>query len=260
MHWRYGSGLQSPNPIYKSKKLGIVNAGLVTTFNELAVVSENRLTTIRSNFNPEYAALMGCAITTGFGVINNNAKVKIGQSVVIWGAGGIGLNMVQAANMVSAFPIIALDLIKGKLELAKKLGATHTIDINENDPIKSVMDIVGDRGADIVVDNTGNNKVIRDCYNITNSSGRTILVGVPSEGNESSFHTLPLHFGKVLTGSHGGDTKPHIDIPRYIKLCISGRMQLQEIVTDRFDLNEINFAVKAMKEGSSLGRVMIHFN
>src|SRR5947207_2797870 len=108
LHWRKGAGLESTTPVYESK-IGRVNAGWVTTFNEYAIVSENRLTAIPRDFDPEIAALFGCAVTTGFGVINNNAQLKIGQSIAIFGAGGIGLNIVQAAAMTSAFPIIAID-------------------------------------------------------------------------------------------------------------------------------------------------------
>ena len=110
LHWRQGDGIQSPTPTYHSKNLGTVNAGWVTTFNQYAVVSENRITTIPEDFDSEIAALMGCAVTTGLGVINNNAKLKIGESVVVWGSGGVGLSIVQGAALVSAYPIIAIDL------------------------------------------------------------------------------------------------------------------------------------------------------
>ena len=104
-----------------------MNAGWVTTFNQHAVVSENRCTRIPSDTNPDAAALFGCAVTTGFGVIENNAKLKMGESVVVFGAGGIGLNIVQAASLVSAGPIIAVDLYESRLKLAHQMGATHCI-------------------------------------------------------------------------------------------------------------------------------------
>ena len=133
LHWRPSTGIQSPTPAYNwnGKK---VNAGWVTTFNEYAVVSEDRVTMIPNDFDPEVGALMGCAVTTGLGVINNNAKVKIGESVVVWGAGGIGLNIIQGASLVSAYPIIAIDLYDHKLNMSKQMGATHTINAKKINP------------------------------------------------------------------------------------------------------------------------------
>src|SRR5207302_7887944 len=106
MHWRKAGGLESVTPMYHSARLGKVNAGWVTTFNEYAIVSENRVTPIPADFDPEIGALFGCAVTTAFGVINNNANLKIGQSIAVFGAGGVGPNIVQGAAMVSVTPNI----------------------------------------------------------------------------------------------------------------------------------------------------------
>ena len=116
MHWRKGDGIQSETPIYKWRG-STLNAGWVTTFNKHAVISENRCTKIAKDIDPYEAALFGCAVTTGFGVIENNAKIKIGESVLIFGSGGIGLNMIQASKMRSAYPIVAVDLYQSRLEL-----------------------------------------------------------------------------------------------------------------------------------------------
>ena len=241
LHWRQGDGIQSPTPTYHSKNLGTVNAGWVTTFNQYAVVSENRITTIPEDFDSEIAALMGCAVTTGLGVINNNAKLKIGESVVIWGSGGVGLSIVQGAALVSAYPIIAIDLYDHKLQLAKKMGATHTINANKTNPIDEILNIVGVNGADVVIDNTGDVAIIHSAYGVTSPMGKTILVGVPRDGEEAKLYTLPLHFEKQITGSHGGEAKPAIDIPNYIKLYENGRLQLDELITHQYNLYEINF-------------------
>ena len=116
LHWRKGAGIESETPKYVCKQ---VNAGWVTTFNRHAVVSENRCTTVPSETDEELAALFGCAITTGFGVVENNAKILMGESIVVCGAGGIGLNIIQAASLSTAYPIIAIDLFNSRLELAK---------------------------------------------------------------------------------------------------------------------------------------------
>ena len=131
MHWRPASGIQSTNPQYKLDNK-TVNAGSVTTFNEYAIVSENRLTKIPEEYSLESAILYGCAITTGFGAVENNANIKLGQSIVVVGAGGVGLSIVQGASLEGLYPIIAVDLFENRLELAKSLGATHTI-LNQGD-------------------------------------------------------------------------------------------------------------------------------
>ena len=257
MHWRKGAGIQSPTPKYNSP-LGVVNAGWVTTFNEYAVVSENRVTRIPSDFDPEIGAMMGCAVTTAFGVINNDARLGIGESIAVFGAGGVGLNIVQGAAMVSANPIIAVDLYDEKLKLARKLGATHTINSNKANSAGEIRKIVGEQGVDVAIDNTGNVEVIQTAYEITNASGRTILVGVPRKGQKASIYTLPLHFEKILTGSHGGDCRPDIDIPKYVDLCREGKLDLKQVIGKRYDFEQINDAISDMRGGRVHGRCMIH--
>jgi S-(hydroxymethyl)glutathione dehydrogenase/alcohol dehydrogenase len=257
LHWRKGLGIESPTPKYHSAKFGKINGGWITTFNQYAVISENRLTVIPSDFDPEVGALMGCAVTTGLGVINNNAKVKIGESVIVWGAGGIGLNIVQGAALVSAYPIIAIDLFDNKLDLAKKMGATHTINGKTANIEEEILAIVGKSGADIAIDNTGNPEIISRAYRITSPRGRTILVGVPAKGEKTQIYTLPLHFEKVLKGSHGGESNPHIDIPRYVTLYSKGILKLDPLITHRYKLEQINEAIAKMRTGEITGRCVV---
>ncbi len=256
MHWRKGNGIDAPVPEYqwKGKKL---NAGSVTTFNEYAVVSENRLTPIPDDFPMDIAPLFGCAVTTGLGVINNNAKLKIGESIVVFGAGGVGLNVIQGAAMVSAYPIIAIDIYDSKLKLAEKFGATHFINLTDENVKEAVLKITGKTGADAVIDNTGNTDVINLCYELTSSTGRTILVGVPAKGNNISIYSLPLHFGKTITGSHGGESNPSIDIPRYIRLYQNGQLNLNNLITNRFEFDDINNAINEMRQGKITGRCLL---
>ena len=256
MHWRQSDGIQSPTPSYDwdGRK---VNSGWVTTFNDHAVVSENRLTVIPNDFDLKIAPLFGCAVTTAMGVINNDAQVKVGQSVVVFGVGGVGLNIIQSAAMVSANPIIAIDLFGKKLDMAKKFGATHCFNSKETqDYLSRIRQIVGDKGADVVIDTTGNARVIETAYELTHPDGKTILVGVPRKGDNISIYSLPLHFKKVLKGSHGGSTQPNLEIPRYIQLMKQGKMTLDGIITHEFSLDEINGALDAIRRGET-GRVII---
>lgn len=258
LHWRKGVGIESQTPKYNWDG-NTVNAGWVTTFNEYAIVSENRLTKVPEDTDMAAAALFGCAVTTGFGAVVNNAKVKIGDAVVVYGAGGVGLNIVQASAMSSAYPIIAVDLYDNRLAIAKNAGATHLINGSECDSRKAILDIVGDRGIDVFIDNTGLPEIIQMGYDITKLQGRVTLVGVPKLGATSTLHTLPLHFGKNIGGSHGGEACPNEDIPRYLELYRRGKLDLSHLITDSFPLVQIQSAIDDMRSGRLAGRALIDF-
>jgi S-(hydroxymethyl)glutathione dehydrogenase / alcohol dehydrogenase len=258
LHWRKGAGIEAAPAKYQWRGQ-LLNAGWVTTFNEYAVVSENRVTTIPADSDMEVAALFGCAVTTGFGVVTNNAKLTIGESVVVFGAGGIGLNIVQAAALVTAQPIIAVDLHDSRLELARQFGATHTINSKRTQAREEIQRICAG-GVDAFIDNTGNPDVIAMGYELTKPAGRVVLVGVPAKGRNVSLYSLPLHFGKELRGSHGGDAVPQADIPRYAALYRAGRIRLKELVTERFALGDINTAIERMRDGRLAGRCSIQMD
>jgi len=256
LHWRKSQGIESIPPRYtwNGKPL---NAGLIATFNEYAIVSENRVTRIDASSDMEIASLYGCAVTTGFGVVENNAKIRFGESVIVFGAGGVGLNIVQAANLLSAYPIIAVDLYDDRLDLAKTLGATHTINARTNDAKVKIKEILGNHGVDVFIDNTGQPTIIEIGYELTKPQGRVVLVGVPRKGKNINIYSLPLHFGKSISGSHGGETIPHEDIPRYQKLLDAGRIQLKPLITNHFKLDEINSAIQKIPSGEIVGRCLI---
>jgi S-(hydroxymethyl)glutathione dehydrogenase/alcohol dehydrogenase len=255
MHWRPGKGMQAQTPAYSwnGKK---VNAGWVTTFNEYAVVSENRVTPVPASIDKKSAPLLGCAVTTALGVINNDAQVAIGESVVVFGVGGVGLNVIQFAAMVGANPVIAIDRLDNKLEMAKRFGATHAINSGtSNDVAAAIRDLVGADGVDKVIETTGVKGLIELGYELTAKKGRCILVGVPREKVE--IYTLPLHFDKVLKGSEGGQCQPARDIPRLVRLAEAGKINYEGIVTDEFSLEQINEALDLMRSGKS-GRILLN--
>jgi len=256
LHWRKGEGIQANTPKYKWGNK-FVNAGWVTTFNTHSIVSENRCTKVDNEIDSDLASLFGCAITTGFGVVENNAKIRMGESVVVFGAGGVGLNIIQACSLHSAYPIIAVDIFDNRLKLAKDLGATHVLNSKNCDVFNQIFKITNDKKVDVFIDNTGNTKIIESGYEILNNSGRLILVGVPRKGNNINIFSLPLHFGKVITGSHGGETNPTEDIPRYINLFKENIASYKKLITQRFKLNQINDAIELMKNGYSAGRIII---
>ncbi|MFZ2064873.1 MAG: zinc-binding dehydrogenase [Xanthobacteraceae bacterium] len=254
LHWRPSAGIQCQPPAYtwNGKKL---NAGWVTTFNDHAIISENRMTVISPDYDLRNAPLLGCAVTTAAGVINNDAGVKIGESVVVFGVGGVGLNVVQFAQLAGAYPIVAIDLVDSKLEMARERGATHCLNPSTaGDMDAAIRKIVGEKGPDKVIETTGAKQVIELAYNLTHADGTCVLVGVPSE--KVTIYTLPIHFNKVLTGSHGGDAVPQVDIPRLIRLNQAGRLSFDGIITHEFPLEEINTALDVVRSGAA-GRVVL---
>ena len=255
LHWRPSLGIQCQPPAYRwrGEKL---NAGWVTTFNDYAVVSENRMTVIAADFDLKIAPLFGCAVTTAAGVISNDAKVKIGESVVVFGVGGVGLNVVQFAQLAGAYPIVAVDMVDDKLAMAKERGATHCIDAKDaGDLDAEIRKIVGPKGPDKVIETTGVKSVIELAYDITHPDGTCVLVGVPNE--KVTIYTLPIHFNKVLTGSHGGDARAAHRYSAHYPAESAGRLSFDGIITHEFPLDEINAALDLVRSGAA-GRVVLN--
>ena len=255
LHWRPSRGIQCQPPAYQWRGAKL-NAGWVTTFNDYAVVSENRMTAIPADFDLKVAPLLGCAVTTAAGVVSNDAGIKVGELVAIFGVGGVGLNIVQFADLAGAYPIVAIDILDNKLEMARQRGATHCLNSkSEADVGSAIRAILGADGPDKVIDTTGVKSVIELAYDLTHADGTCVLVGVPNE--KVSIYTLPIHFNKVLTGSHGGDAVPQIDIPRIIRLVKAGRISFDGIITHEFPLSEINAALDLVRSGTA-GRVLLN--
>jgi S-(hydroxymethyl)glutathione dehydrogenase / alcohol dehydrogenase len=253
LHWRKSSGIQSPTPKYlwKEKKL---NAGWVTTFSEKSIVSENRLTKIPKSFDLKVAALFGCAVTSGFGAVNNDASVKIGNSVLIFGLGGMGLNIAYACSLVSAYPIIGIDIHRKKIKMAESLGLTHGIIFDKNIK-KNLNKILKDQnGPDVTFETTGNSKIMEKAYELTPDIGKTVFVGVPDK--KISIYSLPLAFNKSLEVSHGGNSIPDQDIPRYVRLHENKKMSLKKLITHEFKLEKINDALNLFRTGKA-GRILL---
>lgn len=254
MHWRKGAGIHAQGAKYDWRGT-TVNSGWVTTFSEYSVISENRLTPIPKETSFDVAALMGCAVTTALGTVKNDARLSFGESVVIFGAGGVGLCLVQAATLLTAHPIIAVDIKPEKLAMAGRFGATHAINSAEQDVEGAIKDIVSD-GPDVVFETTGITSLIELGYNVSAKKGRVVCVGVPRHDQDITIHSLDLHFGKVLTGCEGGGTEPNEDIPRYLRLHAVGKLDLDGLVTHRFPLAKVNDGLDVMRSGAA-GRCML---
>lgn len=255
LHWVKGSGIDSPPPRYSWDGTS-VSAGWVTTFSERSIVSENRVTPISKDVGLEAASLLGCAVTTGLGIAFNDAELKPGHSIAVFGAGGIGINVIQGASLVNAHPIVAIDLHAARLEQALNFGATHTIDAGSADPHAILMELSGGKGFDVAVDTTGVSEVRQTAYQATSNTGRTIFAGVPHHEERITIDSFPLHFGRRIIGSHGGATSPDTDIPRYLQLYRLGKLKLDEQIGLRYSLDDINQAVLGVRNGE-VGRSII---
>lgn len=255
-HWRKSVGHEAQPAKFESE-IGWINAGPVATFSEYAVVSENRTTLLPAAVSVESAPLFGCALTTGFGAVVREARVSPGQSAVVVGFGGVGISILKALQLVSAVPIVVVDVSKEKLTLAKSLGADLVIlSDGTAGSMESQVRAILPNGADFVFEVTGNRTAIEEAYTATSTSGCTVLVGVPSAANPASFATLPLHLGRTLMGSHGGSSDPALDIPRIASLVANGKLRLDDFPTTQFALAEVNSALDALRSGI-LGRVIL---
>ena len=258
LSWIKGAGINSRTPIYYKGEQPI-NAGLVTTFNEYAVVSENRVTGIRKDMPLDKAVLLGCAVATGVGVVINQARVVLGSTVAVFGVGGVGLNVVQGAALVNAGKIIAVDIVDAKLEMAKEFGATHTINAVKQNPVQQIIELTGDTGVDYAFETIGKIETMEQAYeSVTKYGGYVNIVGVPPYGGKISIDAYPLHDGKCLVGASGGQTQKEKDFPKYIELYFAGKLKMDELITHRFGLDEINNAFQAMEKGE-LGRAIVEF-
>lgn len=247
-HWRPGAGIDAGGSVYSWRGQS-VNAGPITTFQKLAVISENRLTKVPPGTDFEFCCLLADTLTTGFGVINNDAKVRAGESVVIFGVGGIGLGSVLGAKLAGANPIIAVDLHDHKLAKAQNYGATHAINACNEDAPARIKEILGGL-ADVTIDGTGSPRVIETAYDLAKvRGGRCVLFGVMPHDQKVSIHTLPLHFGRILTGSEGGQSQPDKDIPRILDLVRDGVFDPAGFISHRGDLAEVNELMDAMRRG-----------
>lgn len=258
-HWRPSLGIEAATPKYQWQGQ-TVNAGWVTTFNRFGIVSENRLTPIPAGSDMQAAALYGCAITTGFGTVDNVARVRLGDAVVVFGAGGIGLNIIQAASLAGARTVVAVDRYDHRLSIAAHCGATHTFNGQTADPWAALEQLFSHSRPDLFIDNTGQPEVIARGYELVHTQGRVVLVGVPSQDAQTSLHTLPLHFGKSITGTTGGEAAPHKDIPRYMALAAARRINFGDLITETQPLSAINDLILGMRSGRTAGRCLVDFN
>ena len=222
----------------------------VGSFGEYAVVAETGAIPIRKDAPLEKAAIVGCAVPTGIGAVVNTARVEPGASVLVIGCGGVGLSAIMGAALTSALPIIAVDLVDSKLQLARRLGATETIKASGEERVDAVRELTGGRGVDYAFEAIGLAATIETAYEAIRPGGTAVVVGQVAEGVRASFDPLVMSDReKTLTGSNYGSCRPPIDFPRIIDLYMAGKLDLDAIVNQTIALESINDAFTVMGEG-----------
>ena len=233
--------------------------GLKTAaFAEYVVVDESQVVSIPDDIPLDSASVLSCGVITGLGAVVNTAKVPTGSSVVVIGTGGVGLNSVQGARLVGASPIIAVDISDHKLEAAHLFGATHSINSVREDVLAQVHSLTAGRGADFVFVTVGNIKAIEQGIDLLRRVGTLVLVGMPAVGAKASIEPLNIaDSGQRIIGSKMGSTRLRVDVPKLIELYQQGRLKLDELVTGRYDISQINEAIASVNAGEALRNVIV---
>jgi len=246
LSWMKGSGANVPGSVYewKGKK---VNAGAITTFSRHSILSENRLTPISAEFPLKDAALIGCMVPTGLGVVFNTAQPKAGESLAVFGCGGIGLSALLGAQVIGCVPRIEVDINPEKLRVAKALGATHCINAAEEDPAAAIQKI----GAlDFAIEASGSPVAMKQALKCVRPQGGTaVIVGNAKTGQELSFDPKEMNQGKRLLGTWGGDNLPDIHFPRYCNLIRYGHLKLTPFIEKTYSLSAIDQALADLETG-----------
>jgi S-(hydroxymethyl)glutathione dehydrogenase/alcohol dehydrogenase len=246
--WIKASGIDVPNVAYGSS-IGTVNSGAISTLMRTTVVSENRLVKVSDALSFEEAALLGCAVPTGAGALIN-AHVEQHTSVVVWGAGGVGLSAILAAQANEVPTIIAVDINDEKLLRAREFGATHVVNGRSLDPIAAIRSITQGKGASLVLECVGRPESIEQAFACAAyNGGECIIAGNPAFGERIQIDPFDLIKGRKIRGTWGGDTVPDRDIPRFARMCIEGRWDIKRLVSHSFELREVNEAFHALARG-----------
>ena len=224
---------------------------------EYVLLDERAVTAIGAEIPMELACILGCAVVTGLGAALNTANVQPGESVVVIGCGGVGLNVIQGARIAGASTIIAIDANPGKLQRAAQLGATATIDASSVDAIEAVRDITG-VGADHTFEVVGRPALVRQAFEMTAPGRATYVVGIQSDDAELTLPVTGFRRGKKMIGVFMGDTDPRLDIPRYADLWRSGQLDLSGMVSHTLPLEDVNRGFAMMTSGES-ARTVIKF-
>ena len=258
LSWIKGQGIEAGGCKYSSAN-GPVNSGPISTFLRFAVISENRLVPIPKELPLREAALLGCAIPTGAGIVFNQLEVAKGSSCAIFGVGGIGLSAILAAKFMQASQIIAVDINEEKLSQARMMGATHTINSKQVDPVAAIKELTSGKGTKSVLESVGQVEAMEMAFQSTATDGICVIAGNLPKGQKMQIDPFELILGKKIKGSWGGASQIDQDIPRYVQMCLQKTVDVASLITHEISLEQINTYLKLFEDGKT-GRIVIRLN
>jgi S-(hydroxymethyl)glutathione dehydrogenase / alcohol dehydrogenase len=232
---------------------------LVSSHAEYVVIPEQAAVPVRKDFPLDRAALLGCAVMTGYGGAIHAARIKPESSVVVVGCGAVGLSAIQGARIAGASTIVGVDINPLKLKWAQKFGATHIVDASQDDPVTVVRGLTQGRGADYAIEAAGHNSSIRQTLEASRPGARVVILGKTAFGQEI---TLPFHIlmgEREIVRTSYGMSRPRLDFPHLANLYMDGRLLLDEMMTMRLPLAEINTGFAALEQGN-VARALVVFD
>jgi len=230
----------------------------VSSFAERAVLPEPSVVPIRRDAPLDVVCLVACGVTAGAGAVFNRARVTPGSSVAVFGAGGVGLNAIQAAAHIGAGKIIAVDVFDQKLEWSREFGATHVINATRDDPVARIHAICGRGGADYAIEAVGDARTIEQALEAVHRGATVVVIGIVPAGTRVSIDSALLIQERVLTGSTFGGSRQRVDLPMFVDLFMEGRYKLRELVSRRIGLDELNDAYRALERGEVRRSVVVY--
>ena len=231
----------------------------ISSYCEKMLLHENAVVKIREDLPLDRAALIGCGVTTGVGAVLNTAKIEPGSTVAVFGAGGVGLAAIQGARIAGARKIIAIDMFEGKLAMAKRLGATDTVDASSSDPVDEIRKMTDGAGVDYSFEAIGLKKVAEQAFLAIKPGGTATVIGMIPVGQQVELDGYMFLTERKLQGSNMGSNRFRIDMPKYIDFYLQGRLNLDDMISQRRKLEDVNDAFRAMKAGE-VARTVLMFN
>ena len=228
----------------------------LSAYAEQMLVHENALVGVRDDMPFDRAALIGCGVTTGVGAVLNTARVEPGATVAVYGAGGVGLATIQGARIAGASMIIAVDVFAQKLAQARELGATHTVDASSTDPVKAIRELTGG-GVDYAFEAIGLKKAAEQAFDCLRPGGTATVIGMIPVGQKVELDGPAFLREKKIQGCSMGSNRFKVDMPKYVDFYLQGRLKLDEMITRRGRLEDVNDAFRAMKAGEVARTVLM---
>ncbi len=258
MGWIKGKGLEAGGTTYYHEKLGNINGGPITTFNEYSVVSENRLIKKPKNLPFKEAVLFGCAIPTGFGIVLNQARPKKNSIISVLGLGGIGMSAIIASKCLHPNKLIAIDISNKKLDQAKKLGANYVLNVKDKNFKSKYFKITNSNKSDYIFESAGRVDTIELAFDLINDHGSVYFASHPKFTHKIKLDPFELIKGKKIFGSWGGEYVPSRDLVKFLRIIKKNKINLSKLVPKIYKFEKINEAVSDLRKGNVI-RAVIKF-